>query len=455
MTSLPYKPRSLQLALSLVLLSACTTDRTAPQSKPIANESGDRQTGLPSHALSEPLVIRVLDAEGHAAVGMTVHWTTDDGGSFSPSDTQTGTDGRAQTTWTLGLGVGSQHAHATIGELSSDDFIANAASELPMTTVVLPLALRTYDGSGQTVHPDYVAMPPSWKGDHQYLSITPYPLGNAGFENPSLFTAPDFVNWTPPGGVSNPIASPDNGYLSDPDIVAVPELNELWVYYRKVTTQNEIDVIRSRDGVSFTKPQRGAAAPNHDIVSPAVVHRGVNDWMMWSVNSNVGCYASQTTVELRRSSDGLNWSAPQTVQLSQSGGFSAWHIDVQWIPSRAEFWAVYNGKTAGSCTTPALFLATSTDGVRWTTYASPILSRGASDDLADVVYRSTFAYDPATDVIDFWYSGAKYDLGQYVWHSAYQRRARKEVFATAATKNAAAVASLIPRRDIPPLFDPP
>ena len=447
---------SILVALAFGVLAGCTGEsHTAPKPKPIANESGDRQTGLPSHALPEPLVIRVLDVEGPRRGRLTVHWTTDDGGSFSPQRNVDRRRGARETTWTLGLGLGNQHAHAMIAALSSDDFTATSTSELPLTTGVLPLALSTYDGSGQTVHPDsrrdaaVLARRPSVSVDHAI------PARQRGLRESIALHRRDFINWTPPSGVSNPIASPDDGYLSDPDIVSVPELNELWVYYRKVTTQNEIDVIRSRDGVTFTAPHRVAAAPNHDIVSPAVVHRGVNDWMMWSVNSNVGCYASQTTVELRRSSDGIGWSAPQTVQLSQSGGFSPWHIDVQWIPSRTNSGPSTTERRRAVARRPPLFLATSPDGVRWTTYPSPILSRGASDALADVVYRSTFAYDPATDLIDFWYSGAKYDFGQYVWHSAYQRRTRSEVFATAAKKNAAAVAALAPRRDIPPLADPP
>ncbi|MBV9493029.1 MAG: hypothetical protein JOZ54_02200, partial [Acidobacteria bacterium] len=285
--------------------------------------------------------------------------------------------------------------------------------------------------------------------------ITPYPNGNAGFENPSIFAGTSPLAWVAPAGVTNPIARPANGYLSDPDVVAVPERGELWVYYRQVASENEVYVIRTSNAVKFTVPRRVASAPNHDLVSPAVVHRAPSDWLMWSVSSNSGCGAATTSVELRRSSDGLDWSAPEKVSLAQSGGYSPWHIDVQWIPSRHEFWAIFNGKTPGSCTTPALFLATSPDGVTWTTYPSPILTKGTIPELADVVYRSTFTYDAELDMIDFWYSGAKYDAGQYAWHTAYQRRARSEVFATAGRKSASALAALAPRAGVPELVDPP
>ena len=161
---------------------------------------------------------------------------------------------------------------------------------------------------------------------------------------------------------------------------------------------------------------------------------------MWSVNANVGCASETTSIELRRSNDGTTWSAPTPVILAQPG-YSVWHLDVQWIPSRNEYWAVYNVKTAGSCTTPALYLATSADGVTWTTYASPVLARGAMRAFSDVVYRSTFSYDAVSDSIELWYSGARYDSRQYVWRSAYQQRSRGELFAAIARIPSRALAS--------------
>jgi hypothetical protein len=439
-------------------LAACTSDlRTAPR-RPTAVmiESGDRQTGLATAPLRSPLIIRVLDTDGNPVAGVTVRWTTPNGGTFSPAASATDERGFARTSWTLGAPAGDQSAHAMVdGADDGVDFGATASTDVGPMASPVALALTTSDGSGQTVHPDYVAMPDGWQFGHQYLLMTPYPNGNAGFENPSIFTGSTPISWAAPAGVENPIAKPQGGYLSDPDVVAVPESNELWVYYREVEARNEIFVIRSKDGVSFTAPRLVASANNHDIVSPSIVRRGANDWLMWAVNSGEGCTASSTTIELRRSANGLDWSSPEKTSLVQGGGISPWHIDVQWIPSRNEFWAIYNGKTAGSCTTAALFIATSPDGVTWKTYPSPILMRGASRELADVVYRSTFAYDPATDVIDFWYSGAKFDFGQYIWRTAYQRRSRAEVFATAARKSVAALAALAPRAGLPELVNPP
>jgi hypothetical protein len=150
---------------------------------------------------------------------------------------------------------------------------------------------------------------------------------------------------------------------------------------------------------------------------------------MWSVKSgSVGCRAAATTVELRRSEDGVAWSAPVTVSLAQPG-YWLWHIDVQWVPSRREFWALYNVKSSADCNTPAVYLATSPDGTTWTTYPSPVLQRGATREFTDIVYRSSFEYTPVSDLITFWYSGARFDVGGFNWSAAVERRSRESVFA--------------------------
>ena len=104
--------------------------------------------------------------------------------------------------------------------------------------------------------------------------------------------------------------------------------------------------------------------------------------------------------------------------------------------------AVYNVKLPGSCTTPALYLAESADGLRWEVVPRAVLIKGAIPELQDIVYRSTFEYDAATDALTFWYSGARYEGGRYHWGAAVERRLRFEVFGSAA-------ASLDPRQ-LPP-----
>jgi hypothetical protein len=176
---------------------------------------------------------------------------------------------------------------------------------------------------------------------------------------------------------------------------------------------------------------------------------------MWSVNAFSGCADPRAQVELRRSTDGINWTAaPENIELGLPG-LAPWHIEVQWVAARNEYWALYNAKAPGSCTTQELFLATSTDGVAWHTHPTPVLTSGTTHALADIVYRSTFAYDPDSDVITFWYSGARFDGRNYVWSTVAQRRRRADVFNQINAPMRASPAQGSGARVLPPLTDPP
>jgi hypothetical protein len=289
------------------------------------------------------------------------------------------------------------------------------------------LTLETFDGSGQAVHPDVAVTPIAWAPDQIQLFATPYPNGDASKENPSLYTGRSFVDWLVPPGVMNPVARPDAGYLSDPDEVFNPETNELWLYYRSVTTENQIWLIRASALSTWSSPTLVASGINHTIVSPTVVRRGAGDWLMWSVNSGTtGCTSNATTVELRRSSDGISWSNPVTTDLAEPTVF-AWHIDVEWISAKQEFWAVYNVKIPGSCTTAELHFARSTDGLHWEMEPGPVLTRGTIPAFDDIVYRASLLYDASTDNVTLWYSGAKYENGRYDWRIATERLPASEL----------------------------
>jgi hypothetical protein len=338
-------------------------------------------------------------------------------------------NGEAKAVWKLGTEPGPQHATAMAEGLDPVEFVAFVdPNALPDRLPLRAIDLTTYDGSGQVVHPD-VAFTLDGLDGQSRLAITPYPWGNANYENPSLFEGSGRDTWTEPAGLTNPVVKPPGGYLSDPDILWLADQRELWLYYRHVDDGNEVLLTQSTDGgVRWTAPRLVLRVPNHQAVSPTVVRRSPNDWLMWSVNSGAtGCSSSTTTVELRRSTDGLTWSYPTTAMLSQPGVFP-WHLEVQWIPARQEYWALYNGKVAGSCTTDALYIATSADGIAWKTYRSPILRRGAIPEFADVVYRATFAYDPQRDVVSLWHSGARFTNRGYEWHAAFERRPRAELF---------------------------
>jgi hypothetical protein len=417
-------------ALPLLAASAiaCGDSSGPPQPAQVRVTDGDGQVAPAGTLLPAPIGVTVVDGDGSPTAGAHVVWRTD-GGRLLPLSATTDASGRALARWELGTDPGRRSAEALVAGLAPAVFtaVAEPPDALPFDQI-RPLDFATYDGSHQVVHPDFVATPAGAFAASLHLAITPYPFGDPAFENPSFFEGGRRDIWTLPAGAPNPVVLPDAGYLSDPDIVWVPERGELWLYYRQVTADNIVRLVRTRDGRTWSPPIEVARAPNHEIVSPSVVRRAEGDWWMFAVNSGpAGCGAASTTVEARRSSDGVRWGPPATVSL-EVPGFWAWHLDVQWIAEEGAFWALFNGKTEGGCTTPALFIARSENGTEWTTVRQPVLVKGTIAVLQDIVYRSTFEYDPVADAVTFWFSGARYENGKYHWGAAVERRRRAAVF---------------------------
>ncbi len=412
--------------VAIVAMSVgCTQEREGPTSSAMQQfeiVSGDGQRAAPGHVLPKRVTVRVVDGKGSPVANAPVLWQAWKG-KISPDSALTDDAGFASATWRMPDSAGRDSAVAMTPGANSLGFtaLAEEGASGGEEVALHPLALETYDGSNQAVHPDHVRLPTDWEGATQALLATPYPFGNANYENPSYYAGYDAEEWTVPSGLTNPIVRPSGGYLSDPDALYDPGTDRVRVYYRQVTADNRIWLITSADGIRWSTPELVASAPNHQIISPTIVRRASNDWLMWAVNAGArGCTSASTTVELRRSTDGEHWSAPQPVSLDQAGGF-AWHIDVEWIAGLNEYWAVYPLKTAGDCTTRALYFATSPDGIHWQTYPQPLLSRGAIPELMDVVYRSSIDYDAELDEVSIWYSGARYDGSAYVWRVAYER----------------------------------
>jgi hypothetical protein len=312
-----------------------------------------------------------------------------------------------------------------------DDQIATSGPDL---LEPVSFGTVTYDGSGELVHPDAVVLPHGWKGHHYWFTATPYPLGNAHYENPSLFQGDAADDWQLPLGATNPLAMPESGgYLSDPDLSVDPVRGELRLYYRQtLANSDQILLITSRDGAQWSAPRKVLVEARYSLISPALVRGADGSWQMWTVNAHEnGCRAaaSEITLELRRSPDGLKWSAPAPVKLAVPGRVP-WHWDVQYVATRHEYWAlVVAYRNGGSCSESSLYFARSPDGTNWTVSPTPLLGPGVLPGLNDLVYRSTFRYFSKSDVVDVWFSGARLDQAGYHYALATARYPASELLA--------------------------
>ncbi len=437
---------ALLLACVSITVVACDSDATvAPDDTPasLLIEGGDNQITTAGQVLPQPLTVRVLDTNGIPLSGVSVRFVAEDGGTTDPAIVTTGADGRASSRWTLGPAVARGETRRARAELTYASrtatirFSARADEAEAPPKELRVLALSTYDGSGQTVHPDVLPFSASMNWSASWLlAVTPYPWGNATHENPSVYTSLDGVTFSEPRAGLNPVARPTAGHLSDPDIVQDPVTQQLRLYYREASDRNRIWLVQSLGLTQWSEPRLVASGPNHTIVSPSVLRASTGEWRMYAIDGEGGCSASKAWLTLRRSNNGVDWGAAQRVSLDQPG-FSPWHVEVQWIPELREYWALYNVKTAGGCTTSALYLATSPDGEQWTTYPSPVLTRGAIKEFADIVYRASFHYDAARDLVTMWHSGARYASNGYEWRSAVETRSRAALFSDVRRKSVA------------------
>ena len=324
---------------------------------------------------------------------------------------------------------------------------ASAAPSAPA-----PINFETYEGSGEVVHPDVVSFAKPWNGHRLWTTLTPYPHSEIAFENPSIFNGDDGHDWTIPVGATNPLARTDRGHLSDPDMVFDEASGTLRMYYREVELRpakkgaaghiaDHLWMASSTDGVRWSAPTAVVSDTGHYVVSPSIVHMPSGEWHMWAVDAGVdGCSAKATRVIERTSSDGLLWSESSVSGLTQPG-FVPWHLDVQYVAARREYWALTAAyPRSRGCMATRLFLATSRDGRTWTTYPSPVLSPSDYPAFSSAVYRSTFAL-AAPDTVSFWFSGArmvkpgkKKSPPVFAWSAATARMPVDELFRRVLTK---------------------
>jgi predicted GH43/DUF377 family glycosyl hydrolase len=265
------------------------------------------------------------------------------------------------------------------------------------------------------VHPDVVYFPNGWHGHRYWMAMTPYPYDTDSWENPSIVVSDDGLSWSTPEGLENPIVPrPACDHNNDPDIVYNPQTDELYVYYVELmrasrcdgsANENNIRLLKSSDGIHWSAPQT-VMSWNPDTaplyLSPAVVYvDGV--FHMW-IASNT------TAVGHATSSDGVHWSPLESVEVTPA----PWHLDVAYADGEFVM-LIVDSPGAGA----HLRLATSRDGTKWTVYPDPLLSPSNGWD-GERIYRATLLYDGASRLLKLWYS-AKSAAGQ--WHIGYTEAA--------------------------------
>jgi hypothetical protein len=314
----------------------------------------------------------------------------------------------------------------TAPTLTFHDFGLEAPVARPATPLVR-LTVPTYEGSGEAVHPDVLWFPQGWHGWEYWMAFTPYPKGEERYENPSLAVSHDGVQWEVPAGLANPIVPPlRHGFNSDPDLSYDAAHDRLVLLTRQVRGGfNLILALSSPDGVTWTAPRLLFRRPSHGIISPAMVLSPSGAPMVWYVDAGSKPCPSRVTRILHQSAASgeafapaaadRGWSAPRVATLEQPGYF-IWHLDVTRVEAKNEYWAMYPAYDRRGCGARDLFFARSADGITWTTYPRPILRHEDARWTSAMLYRASALYDPATDRVRIFLSGA---APGPAWHLGY------------------------------------
>ena len=116
------------LGVAAVFATACGDGATIPHTPThFIIVSGANQSGDLGAALTQPLVVEVVDGAGKPVSGVPVSWAVNGGGSVSPATGTTDAAGKVTTTWTLATTIGVQVATATSTQITgvSASFVAN------------------------------------------------------------------------------------------------------------------------------------------------------------------------------------------------------------------------------------------------------------------------------------------------------------------------------------------
>jgi len=281
------------------------------------------------------------------------------------------------------------------------------------------LTTPTYDGSGQVVHPDVYYNPLKWPDSNGYkfwMAMTPYPNGNAAYENPSILVSNDGQTWSVPSGLTNPIEpAPTIGHYNDPDILEGAD-EKLWIFFGWTdNTTHKVYVKSSSNGIDWSSKTEILSSTTEWVTSPAVIlNEGL--YTMWYVD----ILSSPNVIKKRTAStpDGV-WSSPITVSVSNiPSGKDIWHLDVVKTENEYHAFVVFcDLNTSGA--NSKLYFATSTDGDNWTIGSTPVLDKSSSGGWDDtLIYRSSgilldVGYEKRYAL---WYSA---DNSSRQWHVGY------------------------------------
>ena len=275
-------------------------------------------------------------------------------------------------------------------------------------------------GSDGATHPDCLFFAQGFNGYKYWMTYTPYPAFEDGYENPCILVSNDLENWKIPEGGINPIEPRPydhkraNLYNSDTDLVYNPTTKQIECWWRKyVKKDKKILIYRkcSKDGVHWGNKELMISSDNmskKDYLSPAVLfENGV--YKMWSVDPR----NDYKVVYQEFNPKTKTWSKERIIKIEYtSENMQTWHLSVTHTPKGYEMAISASKSTAINHQSMDLYYCYSTDNKDYTmadTMLQPSRSTHNWDNQG--IYRSTLLY--ANGKYYLFYPGLTSEYGQF------------------------------------------
>ncbi|MCA1021665.1 hypothetical protein [Halobacillus litoralis] len=196
------------------------------------------------------------------------------------------------------------------------------------------LEIPTYDNTKEAVHPDVLYIHNGFGSEkwRYWMAMTPLGGRDDQVENPSILVSHDGKIWDVPTGLTNPIVDTppgDDNHNSDPCLEYYN--GKLYLYYRETLKtasprQQRIYLMKSSNGVDWSYPQTvlydGTGNPEA-MLSPTVRYLN-GQFVMWYVEGK-----QSNSLKRRVSSDGEIWGSEYTCTTNGlPSGKVYWHIQV-------------------------------------------------------------------------------------------------------------------------------
>ncbi len=308
----------------------------------------------------------------------------------------------ARHAWMRSVTITSPYAAASFSALSAYVQAMITADGKQATWEAMTEAQRAY-----LLHPSLVHIPDGFRGYRYWLAYTPYPNGDASFENPCVVASNDLATWVTPSGYQNPIAPSPAGsaYNADTHLYWYePERKLVLLWMERddnapATTRAVVSVMT--EAAVWTTPATiwtGVIGTTGSFASPSIWYNDASaKWEMIGVNVDGG--GTWPVNKLTSSSLLSGWdTTPVAVTMPHPvSGRRWWHMSLMRCPT-GEIVGVAQDNSGTPGANGFVYLVRSLDG---TNFGAKLLSGTVSDN-----YRPSLApgFSSAHDVV-FVHSG--------------------------------------------------